>query len=129
LISGRFVTILLAMARLVRQLLVLVLATFLSTGPSWSAAQAEGMPEKMTAAMDSAAGSCGACHKCPMTGGEHTKAFLCGALCGIATQTVAPQVSQAVLAEARLMFAAIEQSRRGRTSPPDPYPPKPSRAV
>ena len=117
------------MACLLRQLLVLVLAAYLGAGPSWSAAHAGVMPEKMTAAMASAAGTCGGCHKCPMTGDEHTKAFLCGALCEMAAQTVAPQVGPVVLTQARLIFGVIEQSLRGRTSPPDPYPPKPSRAV
>jgi hypothetical protein len=123
------VTNLPTMARLVRQLLLLVVAALLSTGPSWSAAQAGCMPEKMTATADSVAGNCGGCHKCPMTGDERTRAFLCGALCGMATQTVVPQVEPAVLFQVRLTFAAIEQSLRGRTSPPDPYPPKPSRAI
>jgi hypothetical protein len=118
-----------AMARLVRQLLVLILAACLSAGPSWSAPRTGGMPEKMTAAMDGAAGSCGGCHKCPTPGDEHARAFLCEALCGVATQTVAPQAEPVELSQARLTFAAIEQSLRGRTSRPDPYPPKPSRAV
>ena len=66
------------MARLMRQLLILVLAAFLSAGPSWPPAHAKVMPEKMTARMDSDAGSCGGCHKCPMNGDEHAKAFMCG---------------------------------------------------
>jgi hypothetical protein len=129
LIPGWFVTILPVMVRLARQLLVLVLAAYLSAGPGWSATQATGIPEKMTVAMDSADGSCGGCLQCPMTGDVHAKAFLCGTMCGIATQAVAPQFAPAVLTNARLIFAALEQPPRGRTSPPDPYPPKLSRAV
>jgi hypothetical protein len=123
------VTIMPTMARLVRQLLVLILTAFLSLGPSWSTAQANGMPGKMTVAMDSVAGSHGRCHKCPMTGDEHTKAFLCGALCGMAAQAVAPQVASVWFTQARPMIPALEQPLRGRTLPPDPYPPRPSRAV
>ena len=116
------------MTRCVRQFLVLVLAALLAAGFSLSAVHAGDTPGAATTSMDGGALS-GGCHKCPMTGDEHTKAFLCGALCEMAAQTVAPQVGPVVLTQARLIFGVIEQSLRGRTSPPDPYPPRPFRAV
>lgn len=116
------------MGRFAHQLLVLTLTAFLSLGPSWRVAHASGIPDN-AAAMDGVAGSCGDCQKCPTTGDQHTKAFWCGALCAMATQMVAPQVAPVVLKRTRLLFTPLEQPLRGRTSPPDPYPPKPSRAV
>jgi hypothetical protein len=117
-----------AMRGLVRQLLALILTALLSVGPAWSVAHGSGMRE-ITTAMDSDAGSCDGCHKCPMTGDEHTKAFLCGVTCGMATETVGPQIVPVALMQTRLAYVAREQSLRGRSLPPDPYPRNNPRAV
>jgi|GEM_PF-801668 len=116
----------------VRQLFGLMLAVFLAAGMSLSVAPAGGsrattaMAAMMSMSPEMGASSHGDCDGCPMKGDDGAKAMVCGTMCASPIMAMAPPVAPLKLVEMRGSFAAPESRLCGRTSPPDPYPPRPS---
>ena len=114
-----------------RQLFGLVLAVLMAAGLSLSVAPASGLPAKTTMdgmmpmAADMGGASHGDCGGCP-TKDDAAKAMVCGTMCSAPVLATAPLIAPVKLVEIRGPFTAPEALRLGRTSRPDPYPPRPS---
>lgn len=115
-----------------RQLFGLVLAVFMAVGLSLSVAPAGAWPAKMTMdammpiTADMGSASHGDCGGCPTKADDAAKAMVCGTMCAAPVLATATAVTPVKLVELRGAFTAPEALRLGRTSRPDPYPPRPS---
>jgi hypothetical protein len=108
----------------------LILAVLVTAGLSVSVAMAVESPAKAPAvmSMDMGIAAHKHCHGCP-TGDDSTKMIVCGATCYSPILAAAPQIAPVPQVQVRALFALLRQPSRGRTPPPEPYPPKPSRFV
>ncbi|PDT75452.1 hypothetical protein [Sinorhizobium sp. BJ1] len=107
----------------VRQLGLLLLATFVAAGMGLSVAQASGMTAKMATMSEMAMSDQGDCQDCPDQPGG-LKAMACGNVC--AAPAVAP-LPAAVLVPAGQKPASVAARHRQLTAsawPPDPDPPR-----
>lgn len=106
-----------------RQLIALILGVLFALGVSLSAVQAADMAAKMTAAaMDAAAadrcnGGCGGDDNAMSAGS-------CVMVCPNSVQAVVPAVGPVVMHVPREAPPISESASAGRSSRPDPYPPK-----
>jgi hypothetical protein len=113
-----------------RQILNLILAVLVTAGLSLSVVWADGSPAKARTAMGMEMGvaAFGYCHKCPSGGGDAAKAVVCdGAMCSSPILAAAPQIAVTPHVQVRALFGLLQPPLHGRTPPPEPYPPKPSR--
>lgn len=106
----------------------LILAVLMAAGLSVSAARA-GYSPMPAMVMDMGVAAHGPCHGCPMGDGVAHKAAVCGSVCPAPILAVAPEIAEGLQLRAAPLFAWPQSPLRGRTSPPEPYPPKPSRIV
>jgi hypothetical protein len=107
----------------------LILAVFVTVGLSLSASRAGELSATAGMAMAMDATAHGDCHGCPARGGDNAMAVVCDGMCPAPILAVAPQIPPAVEVRGRALFASPQSPLRGRTPPPEPYPPKPSRIV
>ena len=108
-----------------RQSLALFLAVFVTLGLSLSAVKASGMVAKMSTSTEM--GASGDCHGCGDGDMGKAKAMSCASsVCASSIMAVLPQPLADALAEASATFSRSYALLRGRASPPDPYPPRPS---
>jgi hypothetical protein len=77
--------------------------------------------------MDMSDAAHGPCHGCP--DGDDGKAVACHNMCLAPILAVAPQIAPTNSVGAQRLFASFEPLFRGRTSAPEPYPPKSSDIV
>jgi hypothetical protein len=110
-----------------RQILNLILAVLVTAGLSISVAWAAEDPAKAPVAMGMDMGIVAHkhCHGCP-TGGDSAKMIVCGAMCSSPILVAAPQIAPMSQVQVRALFALPQPPLRGRTPPPEPYPPKQS---
>jgi hypothetical protein len=119
------------MSRLsVRQIFNLILAVLVTAGLSVSVARAADSPAKAPAAMgmDMGLAAHKHCDGCP-TGDDRAKLIVCGAMCSSPILAVAPQIAPVEPIKGQALSAPSQSVLHGRTPPPEPYPPKPSRFV
>lgn len=124
------------MARLSpKHLLVMLLAVFLTAGFSLSAVQATTMPIRMATAMvthpDPGMGKMaetpmkGDCNACPKESGKQGSPMQCPAVCLAPVLAVLPQdFGVTPVASAQQPSALPAPFLHGRSSVPDPYPPR-----
>lgn len=109
-----------------RQLIALILGVMFALGTVVSAVQAADMAVEMStnAVMDTAAGPDGCGGAC---GGDDEAASTgsCVVACPTSFQAVVPAAGPDVLTDAGAMRPLGEFALAGRSSHPDPYPPKP----
>jgi hypothetical protein len=108
----------------VRQLFAFFLAAFVAAGMSASAVQASAMAVKMGMASDmGAAGkSCDGCK-----GSDGAKTMNCAPACVAPTFAMLPQIEPTRLAQTATKLPLPGSTLLlGSTSPPDPYPPRPT---
>jgi hypothetical protein len=120
-----------AMSRLsARQILNLILAVLVTAGLSGSVAWAGEAPAKVPVAMGMDMGMVAHkhCHGCP-GGDDSAKMIVCGVMCSLPILAVAPQIAPMSQVQVGALFALPQPPLHGRTPPPEPYPPKPSRIV
>jgi hypothetical protein len=106
-----------------RQLFAIFFAVLVTAGMSLSVVQASQMTSKM--AMGSGVSLSGedGCQDCP-SGGNGVPAKSCTATCVTPILSVLPEAAPVMLAPEPISFAARYPLLRGRTSSPDPYPPR-----
>lgn len=108
-----------------RQILVLLLAVFVTTGMALSAIQASEMTAKMAVASDMGASGHDGCKSCPNGSGDNgVKAMTCGAVCVASVLAVLPQAAPVLAVPKPVAFVADCSHLHGRASSPDPYPPR-----
>ena len=122
-----------AMSRLsARQILNLILAVLVTAGLSvsvaWAADAPANAPVAMGMDMDMGVAAHKHCDGCPARD-DSTKMIVCGAMCSSPILGVAPQIAMKSQVPVRALFHLPSQPLHGRTPPPEPYPPKPSRIV
>lgn len=112
---------------LVRQVLVLLLAVFVTTGMALSAIQVSAMTTKMAVASVMGASGHVGCKDCPNgNGDDNVKAMACGAGCIAPMLAVLPQAAPVLAVQTPVAFVVNYSHVHGRTSSPDPYPPRPT---
>jgi hypothetical protein len=113
-----------------RQILNLILAVLVTAGLSVSVARSADSPANapVVMGMDMGVAAHKHCHGCP-AGDDRAKMIVCGAMCSSPILGVAPQIALKSQVHVRALFALPSQPLRGKTPPPEPYPPKPSRFV
>lgn len=107
-----------------RQLLVLVLAVCFTAGMSLAVVQASSMMGKMTVASDMGASGSNDCQGCPAGGSDGAKAMACAAVCVAPILAVLPQAAPTTAARTPAAFPGRDLRLVGRTSAPEPHPPK-----
>lgn len=109
----------------VRQVLVLLLAVFVTAGMNLSAAQASDMTVKMAMASDMGASGHDGCPGCP-TGGvdDGMKAVACASICVAQVLAVLPQMAPTTIALVAASYPALAPVLHGRVLEPDHYPPR-----
>lgn len=111
--------------RLARQLVVMFLAVFVTVGMGLSVAQATDMTAKMAMASDMDGSGHDGCQGCPAGGDNGMKAMTCTPICvAPILAAVLAQAAPAMMVHKPVSFAARYPLLHGRTSPPDPYPPR-----
>ena len=109
----------------VRQVLMLLLAVFVTTGMDLSAVRAGNMTAKMAMTSDMDVSGHDRCQGCLSgSGDDGMKAMACVAVCVTPLLAVLPQTAPVLAAQKRVSFAARYPLLYGRASPPDPYPPR-----
>jgi hypothetical protein len=107
----------------------LILAVLVAAGLSLPIAYAGSAPAKAPMAMEMGA-AIQHCPSCPKgDGAAHKAVMVCGNVCPAPILAAAPQIAEALHVRAAPLFARPQSPLRGRTSPPEPYPPKPSRII
>lgn len=106
-----------------RQLVTLFLAVFVTVGLSLSAVQASGMTVKMAMASDMGSSGHDGCQGCPSDDG--TKAISCTATCVAPVLAVLPESESVMLVHKTVSVVTRYPLLHGKTSPPEPYPPRP----
>ena len=109
-----------------RQVFALFLAVFVTVGMSLSVVQATGMTVKMATASDMGASGHDGCQRCSTGGGDGMKAMSCTTVCLAPVLAVLPQAAPVMLVHKPVSYAVRYLLLHGRTSPPDPYPPRPT---
>jgi hypothetical protein len=108
-----------------RQLIAIFLAVFVTMGMSLSAVQATDMTAKMAMASDMGGPGNDGCQGCPAGGDDSgMKAMTCTPICVAPVMAVLPYAEPVMLVHKPVSFIAQYPLLRGRTSPPDPYPPR-----
>jgi hypothetical protein len=110
----------------------LILAVLVTAGLSLSVAHAGDSPTKarMVMGMEMGAAAHQHCPSCPKGDGDaHKAVMICGNVCPAPILAVAPQIAEALQVRVRPLFAWPPSPLHGRTPPPEPYHPKPSRTV
>jgi hypothetical protein len=110
--------------RLARQLVVMFLAVFVTVEMGLSVAQATDMTAKMAMASDMDGSGHDGCQGCPAGGDNGMKAMTCTSICVAPVLAVLPQAEPVMLVHKPVSFIARYLLLHGRTSPPDPYPPR-----
>jgi hypothetical protein len=109
----------------VRQLVAILLAVFVTVGMSFSAAQATDMSVKMAMASDMGGSGHDGCQGCPAGGGDDgMKAMICTPTCIAPVLAILTQSEPVMPVHQPVSFVARYLLLHGRTSPPDPYPPR-----
>jgi hypothetical protein len=110
-----------------RQVFAFLLAIVVTTGFALSAVQASNMSVKMSMATDMGMGSDGDCAACPAGSDDHGNPTYCPPVCIAPILAVLPQDLAVATNVQRLQtFLSPLALLRGRSSLPDPYPPRPS---
>lgn len=113
-----------------RQILNLVLAVLVAAGLSVSVAWAANPPAKAAVmAMDMSPAAPGDCQHCPADRDGVKGMVFCDGMCPAPILAVAPQIAAAEPIKGQALSAPRQSPLHGRTPPPEPYPPKPSRIV
>jgi hypothetical protein len=110
-----------------RRVLTLLLAVLVTLSLSLSAVQASSMASemaKMAVMSDMDSSMSGDCQKWPNKGNHAAVVGVCGTVCVAPAAAVLPQDSPASVALAQIAFQKRQSLLHGRTSPPDPYPPR-----
>jgi hypothetical protein len=116
-------------ARQILNLILAVLATAgLSVSVAWAADAPANAPVAMGMDMDMGVAAHKHCDGCPARD-DSTKMIVCGAMCSSPILAVAPQIAPTGPIKGQALSAPSQSALRGRTPPPEPYPPKPSRFV
>ncbi|MFG1413560.1 hypothetical protein V5G24_20840 [Xanthobacter sp. VTT E-85241] len=109
-----------------RKLVALFLAVFVTVGTSLSAVQVSDMTVKMAMASDMGGSGHDGCPGCPAGGGDDgMKAISCTAVCVIPVLAVLPHAEPVMLVHKTVSFITRYRLLHGKTSPPEPYPPRP----
>lgn len=103
--------------------MILLLAVFVAAGMSQSGVQAVDLTAKMMTASDM--GDPG-CQACPTGSTDGMKALFCGVICTTPILAVLLQPSPVILSYKPMLFMTQFPLLHGSSSPPDPYPPKPT---
>ncbi|OYX71159.1 MAG: hypothetical protein B7Y95_13545 [Rhizobiales bacterium 32-66-11] len=106
-----------------RQLVALFLAVFVTAGTSLSAVQASDMTVKMAMASDVGGSGHDPCQGCP-AGDDGMKAISCAAICVAPVLAVLPEAEPVMLVHKTVSFITRYPLLHGKTSPPEPYPPR-----
>jgi len=104
-----------------RQVFVLVLAVFVTTGMDLSAVQASAMVVKMAMPSDMGASGHHGCADCPDGG---TKATICITACAAPVWALLPETAPVTAVPTTMVYPVFTPVLRGRASPPDPAPPR-----
>lgn len=110
-----------------RRVLTLFLAVLVTLSLNLSAVQASSMSLQMAtmpAMSDMDSSKSGDCRKCSSKCDHAAMITACGTVCVAAAIATLPQNSPASFGLAQNAFLKCHWLLRGRTSPPDPYPPK-----
>jgi hypothetical protein len=109
----------------IRQILVLVLAVFVTVGIGASVVQASTMAAKMTMASDMGVSSHKDCHDCDGGDTGKMKPMVCTVTCVTPVSIAAPHVGPVAITVASVKHVLPRAPLwLGSTSPPDPYPPR-----
>jgi hypothetical protein len=110
-----------------RQMLTLFLAVFVTLGVSGAVAHANSMAANMATASSMDMGGSGhdGCSACPKGGDHGSNATTCSPICVAPVLAMLPQGSTPLPIQAASAFTILQLSFFGRTSPPEPYPPRP----
>lgn len=106
-----------------RQLITLFLAVFVTVGLSLSAVQASGMIVKMAMASDMESSGHDRCQGCPSD--DDTNAISCIATCAVPVLALLPEAESGMLVHKSVSAVTCYPLLHGKTSPPEPYPPRP----
>ena len=111
----------------IRKLTALVLAVFVAAAMGLSAAQASGTTTKMATMIQMDMSHHGGCQgNSDNASGGGLKATACCAVCTTLAIAPLPEATHLTISGAPVSFASQEPLLHGRTSPPDPYPPRTS---
>ncbi|MBN8998854.1 MAG: hypothetical protein J0H54_05510 [Rhizobiales bacterium] len=109
----------------VRQILVLLLAVFVTAGMNLSAAQASEMTVKMVMASDMGVSGHDGCQGCPTGGGDDgMKAMACTSVCVAPVLAVPPQTAPTMIVQLAASYPALAPVLRGQAPAPGHYPPR-----
>jgi hypothetical protein len=105
----------------------LLLAVFIAAGMSLSIAQASSMTVKMLTMSEMGLSNQNGCQGCPDKPGDAgMKAMACGNICAAPVLAALPAMALVPASEKTAPFAGRDPLLHGRTSPPDPHPPRTS---
>ncbi|GAA2888747.1 hypothetical protein GGQ99_005201 [Aminobacter niigataensis] len=114
----------------IRHVFALLLAAFVAAGLSLSSVQASDMAVKMTMASDMGMPADGGCTACPDDSTDGGKMTACPQVCIAPVLAIVPQGLAAVVVALTPHLTPMPSAYlHGRAAVPDPYPPRPSRAV
>jgi hypothetical protein len=106
-----------------RQLFAIFFAVFVTAGMSLSVVHASQMTSKTAMGSGVSLSGNDGCQDCP-SGGNGVPAKSCITTCVTPILSVLPEVAPAILVRESISFAARYPLLHGRTSSPEPYPPK-----
>lgn len=109
----------------VRQVLVLLLAVFVTAAVNLSAVQASDMTVKMAMASDMGVSGHDGCQGCPTGGGgDGMKAMACASVCVAPVLAVLPRLAPTMIAQVAASYATLAPVLRGEAPAPGHHPPR-----
>ncbi|RUO99840.1 hypothetical protein [Hyphomicrobium sp.] len=109
-----------------QKLVALCLAVFVTVGMGVSVIEASGMSAKMPMVAHMVMSGHDGCQGCLGSGDDGMKTMACRAVCATPVFAVLSESASVPTVQKPIFNAARDPLLRGRESPPDPYPPKPT---